>query len=306
MQKYILRRLFHTLVALLVGTLVIFLLARLSGDPTQLLLPIESATPAAIAEMKAKLGLDRSLIVQYYTFLGNALHGDFGESIVWGKPAMGLVLSYFPATAELATLSCIIALILAIPVGMVCAVKRDSISDRLGKTVALIGQSIPTFWLGMMLVLFFAVTLHVLPPAGRGGVTYVIMLALTLAAYTSAALLRLTRSAMLDVLASEYIQLAHIKGVWEWQVIVKHALKNASIPIITLAGLQLSILLSGAVVTEMVFNWPGVGRLVVNAVFSRDYPVIQAATMVIMVIMVACNFIVDVAYVYIDPRVRYQ
>jgi peptide/nickel transport system permease protein len=304
MQRYILIRVLQGIVTLFAVSLIVFVLSRLSGDPTTLLIDPQ-ATPKDIAELKAKLGLDRSYLEQYVIFITGAFRGDFGESIWYKEPALSVFVEKLPNTIELGLASLIITLLIAVPIGVISAVKKDTIFDQAGKIFALFGQSAPIFWLGIVLMLVFAVTLRLLPTSGTGGFTHLILPAVTLGWYGNALIMRITRSSMLDVLDTEYIKLARLSGLPEWVVIWKHALKNAAISIVTAIGLLLISLISGAVVTETVFAWPGVGRTLVESINRRDFPVIQTTVLLIAFGVVAINLLVDLVYAYIDPRIRY-
>jgi peptide/nickel transport system permease protein len=292
------------IVTLLAVSLIVFVLSRLSGDPTTLLIDPQ-ATPKDIAELKTKLGLDKSYLEQYVIFITGALRGDFGQSIWYKEPALSVFMEKLPNTIKLGLASLIITLIIAVPIGVISAIKKDTIFDHAGKIFALFGQSAPIFWLGIVLMLVFAVTLRLLPTSGTGSFKHLILPAVTLGWYGNALIMRITRSSMLDVLDTEYIKLARLSGLPEWVVIWKHALKNAAISIVTAIGLLLISLISGAVVTETVFAWPGVGRTLVESINRRDFPVIQTTVLLIAFGVVAINLLVDLVYAYIDPRIRY-
>ncbi|MBI4641376.1 MAG: ABC transporter permease, partial [Candidatus Tectomicrobia bacterium] len=255
--------------------------------------------------LRAQYGLDKSIYVQFWIFLKNALRGDFGYSYHWNEPALGLVLGRIPATLELAFASLFVTCLIALPIGILSAVKKGSLLDRIGKTVALAGQSMPTFWIGIMLILILSVKFRLLPTSGRGDLRQLFMPAFTLGWFSTAALVRLTRSAMLDVLDSEHIKMVRAKGVPERVVIFKHALKNASIPIVTLLGFHVAYLISGSVIVETIFAWPGVGRIAIQAIHGRDYPVVQAAVFLTSIWLIATNLFVDILYSFIDPRIRF-
>ena len=307
MKAYLLRRLLQSLLVLLGVSAVVFLILHLTGDPAILLLP-QDATAEDIARLRSQLGFNDPLIVQYLRFLRGAVQGNFGDSLRHGEPAMSLVLERLPATFELAGAGLLIALCLAIPTGILSAVRRNTVVDYVSTVVALLGQAMPTFWLGIMLILVFSVHLGWLPSSGRGGgdVQYLILPAVTLGLFTTARITRLTRSGMLEVLGQDYIRTARAKGVSEPPVVWKHALRNASIPIITIVGIELGTLLGGSVITETIFAWPGVGRLSVQAIFNRDYPVVQAAVFLLATTFVVVNFLVDITYTYLDPRIRFR
>ena len=305
MRSYLLRRLWQAVLVLFGVSVVVFLILHLTGDPAALLLPPD-ATAEDVARFRKAMGFDDHVAVQYVRFLKGALRGDFGESVRHGEPAMHLVLERLPATFELAGAGLLLAMCLAIPAGIISAVKRNTPIDYVSTVVALMGQAMPTFWLGIMLILVFSVRLSWLPSSGRGDFQHLILPAVTLGLFTTARITRLTRSGMLEVLGQDYIRTARAKGVSEQPVVWKHALKNAAIPIITIVGIELGTLLGGSVITETIFAWPGVGRLSVQAIFNRDYPVVQAAVFLLASTFVFLNFIVDVAYTWLDPRIRFR
>jgi ABC-type dipeptide/oligopeptide/nickel transport system permease component len=304
-RSYLTRRLWQSLLVLLGVSVVVFFILHLTGDPAALLLPPD-ATAEDIAKFRQAMGFDDPVVVQYVRFLKGAVRGDFGESLRHGEPAMGLVLERLPATFELAGAGLLIAFALAIPAGIVSAVRRNTSVDYISTVVALLGQAMPTFWLGIMLILVFSVRLNWLPSSGRGGLEHLILPAITLGLFTTARITRLTRSGMLEVLGQDYIRTARAKGVSERPVVWKHALKNASIPLVTIVGIELGTALGGSVITETIFAWPGVGRLSVQAIFNRDYPVVQAAVFLLASTFVIVNFTVDVIYTYLDPRIRFR
>jgi ABC-type dipeptide/oligopeptide/nickel transport system permease component len=305
MTSYLVRRGWQSGLVLLGVSFVVFLILHLTGDPALLLLPPD-ASAEDIAKFRKAMGFDDPWPVQYLRFLKGAVRGDFGESVRHGEPAMGLVLERLPATFELAGAGLLIALCLAIPAGIVSAVRRNTAVDYVSTVVALLGQAMPTFWLGIMLILVFSVRLGWLPSSGRGDLEHLILPAFTLGLFTTARITRLTRSGMLEVLGQDYIRTARAKGVSESPVVLKHALRNASIPIVTIVGIELGTLLGGSVITETIFAWPGVGRLSVQAIFNRDYPVVQAAVFLLASTFVIVNFLVDVVYTYLDPRIRFR
>ena len=305
MKSYLLRRLWQSLLVIFGVSVVVFLILHLTGDPAALMLPPD-ATAEDIAKFRHDMGFDDPVAVQYVRFLKGAVRGDFGQSIRHGEPAMGLVVERLPATFELAGAGLVIALALAIPAGIVSAVRRNTSIDYISTVVALLGQAMPTFWLGIMLILVFSVRLNWLPSSGRGDLQHLILPAVTLGLFTTARITRLTRSGMLEVLGQDYIRTARAKGVSEQPVVWKHALKNASIPIVTIVGIELGTLLGGSVITETIFAWPGVGRLSVQAIFNRDYPVVQAAVFILASTFVVVNFLVDLAYTWLDPRIRFR
>ena len=306
MIRFVLMRLSQMLVTLLVITFIVFSLSHLTGNPIDSLLP-DDATPQQIASLTEHLGLDRPYYVQYLTFLQNAAVGDFGDSTKWkGSTAAEVVLERLPATLKLGGLAVLISVVTAIPMGVMSAVWRKSIFDRSAGIIALLGQSLPAFWLGIVLMWIFAVTLGWFPTSGLGGLSYMILPAVGMAWFQIAALTRLTRSAMLEVLDSEYVKLARIKGVSERRVIWKHAFRNAAIVPITYFGVLAGSLLTGSVVMETVFAWPGTGLLAIDAIRGRDFPVVQSVVLFFAVFYLLANFVVDVLYAVIDPRIRHS
>jgi ABC-type dipeptide/oligopeptide/nickel transport system permease component len=305
MGSYLLKRLYHSFVVIFGITLIIFAITHMIGDPVDLLLSPE-ATQVDREEFRHQLGLDQPLPVQYGIFLKDAVRGDFGTSFRHQTPALELVLQHLPATLELTLAAMVLSILISIPLGILASMKPGSLLDRTGMTFALFGQSAPVFWIGIMFILLFGVKLRWFPISGRGGIENLIMPAITLALFSTAAQTRLTRSSMMDVLDKDFIRTARSKGLHEFKVILKHGLKNALIPIITIVALQFGMMLSGAVITETIFAWPGVGRLAVNAIYNRDYPVIQAAVFVTSFFFVFINLIVDILYTKIDPRITYR
>ncbi|MBM4443271.1 MAG: ABC transporter permease [Candidatus Rokubacteria bacterium] len=305
MRGFLLRRLIHALFVIWGVVTVVFFLVRLTGDPT-LFLVDQSATQEEIAHMRGQLGLDRPLLVQYADFLGAAVQGDFGHSLREKRPAMRIVLEHFwPATVELAAAALLLSTVLAVPLGVISATHRGRVADHASRLASLFLQSMPGFWLGIMLILLFAVALGgVLPAFGSGTWRHLVLPAIALAAAPLAQNVRLIRAGMLEVLGQDYVRTARAKGVAERGVIYRHALRNAALPVITVTGLSLGFMLSGALIIETVFAWPGMGRLIVQAVPGRDFPVIQAGVFVFALIFVAINLLVDVLYTVADPRVR--
>lgn len=305
MNKFLIVRLSQSLFALWAISVFVFLLVRLTGSPIDALLP-DDASPDQILALTQKWRLDQPIIAQYWHFLINALQGDFGESLSRrGYPAMQVVLSRLPATLELAGIAIVMSVIIAIPLGVLAAVYKRTYIDSIANVIALFGQSLPQFWLGIILIWIFAVWLGILPTSGRGGVQNILLPAFSMALFQIAALTRLTRSGMLEVLDSEYIKLARVKGVPEWKVIWKHAFKNAVIVPLTYFGILLGSILTGSIVIEAVFSWPGIGALAMDAITSRDFPLVQAVVIFFAVVFIAANFLVDVLYALIDPRIRY-
>jgi len=303
MGVYLARRLLQSLLVLVGVSFVVFAILFLTGDPALVLLPPD-ASAADIAAFRERMGFNDPLLVQYGRFLRGALQGDFGQSVRHGEPAFALVVERLPATLQLSGAALLIALAIAVPAGIVSAVRRNSVLDYVATVTALLGQSMPTFWLGIMLILVFSVWLNVLPSSGRGGLEHLAMPAVTLGLFTTARIMRLTRSGMLEVLGQDYIRTAFAKGLTGRPVVWKHALKNAAIPIVTIVGIELGTLLGGAVITETIFAWPGVGRLSVQAISNRDYPVVQASVFLLASTFVVVNIAVDLVYTYLDPRIR--
>ena len=302
MTAILLRRLARLVVVCFGVSLVTFLLMHLSGDPVAMILP--EATDADRAVLRDTLGLNRPLFVQYGSFLVRALEGDFGQSLFHRSPALPLVFERIPTTLLLTLLALGFAVLIAIPAGILTAVKRYSWFDHVATVTVLLGQSMPVFWTGIMLMLLFAVTWKWLPASGWDTWQAMILPAFTLGTFQAPLFLRMSRSAMLEVLGLDYVRTARAKGLGEWGVITRHALKNAAIPIVTVIGLQFGVLLSGAVVTESVFAVPGTGRLILRAIGQLDFPVVQAGVMTLSLLIVAVNFIVDLVYIYLNPQVR--
>ena len=306
MGAYIRRRLLQSLgVVWGVSVLVFFLLRLAPGDPVSLLLA-ETASPEQMDAVREKWGLNEPIPVQYMVFLGRALQGDLGDSLFFQEPAIEVLMERLPATLQLSGVALLFSLSVAIPIGMMSALKRDSIWDYLGTGLAMLGQAIPPYWLGIMLILVFSVGLGWFPTSGRGTIWHLVLPAITLGSVLMALVTRLVRSGMLDVLSEDYIRTARAKGLPERGVIVRHALRNILIPLVTVVGLQLGALFGGAVITESIFAWPGVGRLALQAINARDYPMVQASVLFISVVYVFLNLAVDILYVYLDPRIRYE
>jgi peptide/nickel transport system permease protein len=302
MREYFLAKLLHTaIVAFCVLTLV-FVVLHMTGDPVLMLLPPDPSREEVEALTRA-LGLDQPLYVQYWRFFLKVARGDFGNSLQHQQPAMALVVERLPASLLLAVTGVTVAVLLAVPLGIVAALRRGTVVDRAAVTLAAVGQSAPFFWIALMLMLVFAVTLQLLPTTGFGTWRHLVLPALTLASYPMAAITRLVRANMLDVLAMDYVKAARAKGLGEARVVLKHALKNAAIPAVTVIGLQFGLLLGGSIVCEMIFAWPGVGRLIIFAIYNRDYPLVEAAVFVMAMVFVLCNLLVDLCYGWLDPRV---
>ena len=306
MAQYIIRRLLQAILVIFGVLTVVFIILRLTGDPVRLMLG-ENASEEAITALNQQLGLDRPLYVQYFAYMGNVVRGDFGGSIAQGgKPALPIVIDRYPATLRLAVLALTVSVTLAMIFGIISAIYRYTIFDNAVMFLALFGQSVPNFWLGIMLILIFAVNLGWLPSQGFEGWNprYMILPVITLAAPGLARLTRLVRSGMLEVMGQDYVRTARAKGLKEMRVVFGHALKNAAIPLVTIIGLDLGVLLGGAVVTEQIFTWPGVGLTVIEGINRRDFPVVQAAVFIIATSFVLINLAVDLIYTWLDPRVR--
>lgn len=305
MGRYLVRRLAHAGLVVIGVTLVAFFLTRMTGDPVRLLAPLD-ATEEEVELLRTQLGFNRPLYVQFLEYMRGVLVLDFGESLRHGEPAMRLVLERMPATLQLSLAALLLALAVAIPIGVVSATRRGGLLDGLGTLLALLGQSMPVYWLGILLIIVFGVQLRWLPAGGRAGWTSYILPAVTLATYTCASIMRLLRSSLLNVLSQDFIRTARAKGLGERRVIYRHALRNALLPVVTVVGLQMGSLLSGSVITETIFAWPGVGRFVVQAIFNRDFYVVQAAVFLFALIIVAINLVTDLVYALLDPQIRYS
>ena len=305
MTVYLLRRLYQSLIVFFVVTLIVFVVLHISGDPIELLMPPD-ATPQDLEAMRRTLGLDKPLAVQYGLFLKNAVRGNLGVSYHHGQPALKLVLERLPASLELVVASILISLVLAVPLGVLASTRRGKLLDRACLLGSLIGISAPPFWIGIAFILIFAVHLQWLPSSGRGTWAHLVLPATSLALYRLALFLRLVRAGMLDVMTQDFIRTARAKGLSEKLVVYKHALKNTLIPFVTIAGMQMGSLLAGAIVTERVFAWPGMGRLFLDSIGVMDFPVIIAWALVIATIFLSINLAVDVIYVWLDPRIRHE
>ena len=304
MQRFILRRVAQSVVLLFVLALIIFALARVSGNPADLLLR-EDATQEDRADLLRTLGLDRPVHEQLYLFLAGAVRGDLGESIRYRKPAAEVFFERLPNTLQLLPLAMVGALVVAIPLGVLAAVYRGTIIDRVSGAIAVLGIATPSFWLGIVLIYVFSIKLGLLPSSRMGGPSHYVLPAITLGLFLVAGMMRLVRSSLLEVMGSEFVKLARLKGLSQTVVIWKHCLRNALIPVTTLFGVYFALLITGAIVTETVFAWPGVGRLTYEAVIFRDYPLLQAVILLKAVIVLGVNLGVDILYAYLDPRVRY-
>src|SRR5258706_5670889 len=305
MKQYILRRAGYSLLSLFLLSLTIFLFVRVTGDPIALLTePGDSADDSEA--MRVQFGLDQPLWVQYWAFVASFLTGDLGQSFYYRTPVLELYFQRLPNSLLLAAVAMGLSLLIGIPSGILAAVRVDGFWDSAGKIFALLGLSLPSFWVGLVLILFFSIYLGWLPSSGSGTFLHLLMPAFTLGWYFAAAHMRLTRSSMLDVLGSEYIKLARLKGLPEALVIGKHAFKNALIPVLTLAGINLVIMVNVAVVVETVFAWPGVGRLLYEGISFRDFPVVQATVLMNGAMVIVVSLVVDILYAVVDPRIRYE
>lgn len=306
MQRFILIRFLQGIFALWVITVIVFGISRSTGDPAAIFLGID-ASAETVAAFRERWGLEEPIVVQYGLYMGRLLQGDLGESLRYPElGAGGAVFDRLPATIYLAGASLLLALAVGVPLGVLGAVKRDTSFDHVGKIIALLGQSMPNFWLGLMMMWLFAVNLGWLPTSGTGGFKHFIMPAITLGSFQVAAIARLVRSSMLETLDSEYVKLARIKGVSEWKVIWKHCFRNAALTPLTYFGVIAAVVMTGSVTTETVFNWPGTGLLAFQSVLSRDFELIQALVLVFSGLFIASSFLVDVLYAYLDPRIRYN
>jgi peptide/nickel transport system permease protein len=305
MSGFLIRRLLQGALSIVGASVVIFIISRLSGDPILILLP-NDAPASLIEQTRITLGLDKPLWMQYLIFAGQALSGDFGTSYRWQTPALTLVLDRLPATIQLAVVALGFSVLLAVPFGVRSAVHRGSWLDTLGKGFAMLGQAMPGFWVGLLLILVFSIELGWLPAFGHGSLAHLIMPAIALGWYPVAAQTRIIRSAMLDVLDSDYIRMGRAVGAPDRTLIWKYAFRNAAIPLITMLGVYFAAMLGGAFVVEVIFAWPGVGRTVVEAVFARDFPVVQAGVLLTSILFVTSNILVDLSYGLIDPRIRHD
>jgi peptide/nickel transport system permease protein len=305
MRRYVIKRLLLGLVTILGVSIIIFVLSRSTGDVTHLYAP-ENATEEELAVIRTSLGLDKPIPVQYLIFINNILHGDFGTSIAYQGPVITVILHRLPATIELGVAAFIVGNFFGLLLGIISATKRGSWFDVTSRTFAMLGQAIPGFWTAVMLVMIFAVYLHWLPTSGMGGIKHLILPVFSLSWFSIAFVMRITRSALLDVLGTDYVKFARIKGVPERWVIIKHALRNSLIPVVTMMGMQLATLVGGSVFIETIFRWPGMGQLMINSISSGDYPLVQAITLLVGSMIVVVNLLVDIMYVYLDPRIKYE
>lgn len=303
MKGYVLGRLASGLVVIILALTAVFFMLRLSGDPVLLFAPMDTSK-ANLDEIRERMGFNDPLAVQYARFIGDAVQGDFGNSTRERRPATEVVLERLPATLQLGGLALLISVVIGIPLGILSATRHGSAWDRIARLIAVLGQAIPGFWLGLLLMLLFAVRLNWLPTSGRGGPEHILLPAITLAALSTARYARLTRSTMLDVLGQDYMRTAKAKGLSGRIIIWRHALKNASISLITMTGLEIGRLIEGAVVVEQVFAWPGMGRVTVQALLNRDFPVVMAAVLLFAVMYTIGNLMADLAYGWVNPQVK--
>jgi peptide/nickel transport system permease protein len=305
MTAYLVRRLLASAVSLVGVALIVFTLVRLlPGDPARVIAGL-LATPEDVERMRHSLGLDQPWFIQLQVFFARLLHGDLGTSARTRAPVAREIAEHLPATIELALAAASLATVIGVTAGVLAAIRRYSFLDYLMSVGTLLGVSMPVYWLGLMLIIAFAVTLHLLPASGNESPKSLILPAVTLASFSMALTMRITRSSMLEVLGSDYVRVAWTKGLRQATIVVRHALRNALIPILTVVALQFGNLLGGAVVTETVFGWPGMGQLLINSIFARDYPVVQGDVLVFASLFILINLVTDVLYVYVDPRIRY-
>jgi len=303
MRQFIVLRILYSIVTLFILSMTIFTIVRLTGDPA-LLMAEPGARPEDLARVRQQWGLDLPWPVQYVSFMQNVFTGELGKSFNYRLPVSELYFQRLPNSLQLALVATMISLLVGIPAGIISAVRVNSLWDNLGKIIALLGLSIPGFWLGLVLILVFSVWLRWLPTSGTGDWRHLIMPAIALGWYFSASLLRLTRSSMLEVMRSEYVKLARLKGLPETVVIAMHAFKNALIPVFTLAGVNLVVMVNAAVIIEVIFAWPGIGRLLYEGIFQRDFPLVQGVVVMAGFMIIGVNLLVDVLYAFIDPRIR--
>ncbi len=304
-MHYIAKRLAHAVIVIFSVLTIVFFLVRLTGDPTYHMVPV-GATQEEINQVRHELGFDRPTYIQYIDFIKKALRGDFGMSIRYEQPAMDIVLERLPATLELTATAFAFMVIFALPLGILAAIRKNSAVDLFSSATALFGQSVPSFWLGIVLIILFSVKCQLFPTSGHGGLEHLILPGVTLGAYSASLVTRMTRSSLLEVLSAQYVTTARAKGLSEFVVILKHSLRNASIPIVTIIGLQVGPMMGGAIITEQVFAYPGMARLAVQAVLNRDFPIVQAFVVVVCALIVIINLIVDILYYFLDPRISYD
>lgn len=305
MNNYFVRRILQIIPVLFIISFIVFTLVFVAGDPVSLMLP-DDAPPEAREELMETMGLNEPFIVQYITYVGNMLQGDFGESYRFNQPALDIVLDRLPATLELAIFAIAIATVVAIPLGIWSATKQNTSLDLIATGAAVVGKAMPNFWLGIMLILLFSVTLGMFPVSGRGTAMHVILPAITLATGIAAEMTRLIRSSMLDSLSQDYVRTARSKGLRDRIVVYKHAFRNSLIPVVTITFLQTSTLVGGTLITETVFAWPGLGQLLIQAVNTRDMAIVQASVFIIAILVIVMNLIADILYRFLDPRIKYN
>jgi peptide/nickel transport system permease protein len=304
MLKYVVKRLFGAIPVFIGVAIIAFSLTHLSGDPVMLMVSMDTP-PEQIEQIRQQMGYDLPIYIQFKDYMLSLLRLDLGSSIRYQEPVAQLIMERFPATLQLATASLVLALLIGIPIGIISAVKKNSISDYVVSVFSLFGQSVAPFWFGLMLILLFSVVLNWLPASGKGSLEQLIMPTLTLGLFFTASVARLTRSGMLEIMQSDYIRTARAKGLDKQMVIGKHALKNSLIPVITMVGIEFGGLLGGAVVTEMIFSWPGLGRMIIQAIYNRDYPLVQGAMLFIATGFILINIAVDIIYRFLDPRIKH-
>jgi len=306
MKAYLIRRLIILLPVLLgVVTLVFSFIHLIPGDPVVSMLG-EQASAAEVQKLRSQLKLDQPLYIQYLQYLKGLFRGNLGTSLITEKPVLSIILSHYPATIILALSALLIALAISLPAGVISATHRDKKADHLARLFALLGLSMPNFWLGPMLIIIFSLKLNLFPVSGAGSLSHLVLPAITLGTALAAFLTRMTRSSMLEELSKDYIRTARAKGLSRRRIIYRHALKNALIPVVTLVGLQFGTLLTGAIITETIFSWPGIGRMTIQAIHQRDYPLVQGAILFISFSYILVNMLTDIAYAWLDPRIRYQ
>lgn len=303
MKRYVAARLIYGAFVVFLAVTAVFFMLRLSGDPVLLFAPMDTS-PKDLDEIRDRMGFNDPLYVQYGRYISNAAQGDFGESTRQRRPATDVVLDRLPATLELGVAALLISILVGIPLGILSATRHGSVWDKLASLFAVIGQALPSFWLGLLFILLFSVTLRWLPTSGRGSLEQLIMPAVTLSAVSMARFARLSRSTMLDVLGQDYIRTAHGKGLSERSVIWGHALKNASISLITMTGLEIGRVLGGSVIVEQIFAWPGMGRVTIQALLNRDFAVVTAAVVLFAIMYTIGNLIADLTYAWVNPQVR--
>jgi peptide/nickel transport system permease protein len=305
MVRYLVGRVLQALLSMLVVISIVFVLTRLSGNPVHLLLDV-NATQRDLEILTHHLGLDKPLPVQYGIYVKNIALGDLGKSVLTRRPVTEHIWERLPATVELGFVAMFLSILIGVPIGVYSAVRRGGLLDSGARVFAVLGQSLPPFWLGLMLILLFGVILGILPAGGRGGIQHLLLPAFTLGYFTSAAIMRLTRSSMLEVLGTDYVKFARLKGLHEQVVLWKHGLKNALLPVVTFAVMLFVQFLGGAVVTETVFAWPGLGRLILESITTRDYPIVQAGVLVLSALYLTGNLLVDLLYSWLNPKIRHS